>query len=161
MTVIEAVKDRELISRIIRDLQTRTLAEVADDPQVHGHFEPLYEKHLQAIAILENAMTSSDGVVEFDISRTPIHAHNKFIPYRAFPDSVYTVGVSLEPSRSKVSVGTNPWTSVTDRHNLARICEQYGGGGHAVVAAISFQPEEIERAREVAREIAATLRRAP
>jgi nanoRNase/pAp phosphatase (c-di-AMP/oligoRNAs hydrolase) len=55
-------------------------------------------------------------------------------------------------------VGTNPWTTHERKHNLARLCEQYGGGGHAVVAAISFKPEDLEQARSAAREIAQTLR---
>jgi hypothetical protein len=43
--------------------------------------------------------------------------------------------------------------------NLASLCEKYGGGGHARVAAISLGPGDIVRARQVAQEIAATLRR--
>jgi nanoRNase/pAp phosphatase (c-di-AMP/oligoRNAs hydrolase) len=57
-------------------------------------------------------------------------------------------------------VGTNPWTTKERKHNLARLCEQYGGGGHAVVAAISFKPEDLESARAAAREIAQKLRSA-
>ena len=34
-----------------------------------------------------------------------------------------------------------------------------GGGGHPVVAAISFKPEELERARQAATEIVETLRK--
>jgi nanoRNase/pAp phosphatase (c-di-AMP/oligoRNAs hydrolase) len=60
--------------------------------------------------------------------------------------------------RAKVSVGTNPWTTRERRHNLAKLCEEYGGGGHAVVAAISFRPDELDKAREAAREIATKLR---
>jgi len=36
------------------------------------------------------------------------------------------------------------------KHNLATICERYGGGGHAKVGAISFEPGELEKARRVA-----------
>jgi nanoRNase/pAp phosphatase (c-di-AMP/oligoRNAs hydrolase) len=42
--------------------------------------------------------------------------------------------------------------------NLAQICERYGGGGHARVGAISFEPGETERAREAARVIVDELR---
>jgi nanoRNase/pAp phosphatase (c-di-AMP/oligoRNAs hydrolase) len=56
-----------------------------------------------------------------------------------------------------VSVGTNPWTKRQHRQNLAKLCEQYGGGGHAVVAAISFKPTELDKAREAAHEIARKL----
>jgi hypothetical protein len=101
-----------------------------------------------------------DGVIEFDISDKNLDGYNKFIPYYLFPDSVYCVGVSRSTSRAKVSVGTNPWTTKERKHNLARLCEQYGGGGHAVVAAISFKPEDLESARAAAREIAQKLRSA-
>jgi hypothetical protein len=97
------------------------------------------------------------GVVEFDISDKNQEGYNKFIPYYLFPDSVYSVGVSRSPLRAKVSVGTNPWSAHKRTQNLAKLCEQYGGGGHAVVAAISFKPEDIESARTAAREIAQKL----
>ena len=42
--------------------------------------------------------------------------------------------------------------------NLATISERFGGGGHAKVAAISLPPGDLERAREIAREIVAELR---
>ena len=161
MLVVESVREGDLIRDLIHRLQTQTLADVAALPAVKTHFDEFYQKHLESIGILKNAMTSKDGVVEFDISETSVAGHNKFIPYHVFPESVYTVGVSLEPSRAKVSVGTNPWTDLKPQHNLARICERYGGGGHAVVAAISFEPEKLDEARQVAREIAETLRREP
>lgn len=161
MLVVESVKDPELIRHVIRSVQTEPLATVAEDPAVRSQFERLYQKHLDSIGILRDRMKSNGGVVEFDISETPVSGHNKFIPYHVFPESVYTVGVSLERSRAKVSVGTNPWSRVKPGHNLARLCEHYGGGGHAVVAAISFRPDEIDEARRVAREIAETLRGEP
>ena len=65
--------------------------------------------------------------------------------------------VSLSPSRSKVSVGFNPWSPSPRRHNLASICERYNGGGHAVVGAVSFKPEEVEEARAAVKEIVAEL----
>jgi nanoRNase/pAp phosphatase (c-di-AMP/oligoRNAs hydrolase) len=42
--------------------------------------------------------------------------------------------------------------------NLAKICERYGGGGHARVGAISFEPDKLEEARSAARDIVAELR---
>lgn len=161
MMVIESIRDPKLIRDIIGRLQTQTLAEVAAQPSVKGHFDRLYESHLESIVVLRKAMTSTAGVVEFDISESSVTGHNKFIPYHEFPDSMYTVGVSLEPYRAKVSVGTNPWAKSPLRHNVARICERYGGGGHAVVAAISFEPDKIDEARQAAREIAETLQHDP
>ncbi|MGH9722242.1 MAG: phosphoesterase, partial [Bryobacteraceae bacterium] len=71
----------------------------------------------------------------------------------------YTVSVSPSSFRTKISVGSNPWAKDDLKHNLASICERYGGGGHARVGAISFEPGELERARKVAGEIVAELKR--
>ena len=106
---------------------------------------------------MRRAAHCTDGVIEFDVSDHDLDGYNKFIPYYLFPEGVYCVGVSLSKVRAKVSVGTNPWTKRAHRQNLAKLCEQYGGGGHAVVAAISFKPDELDKARAAAREIAKTL----
>ncbi len=82
-----------------------------------------------------------------------IEGYNKFIPYYLFPDSTYTVSVSTSSFRTKVSVGSNPWAKEPVKHNLASICERYGGGGHPRVGAISFEIGAADKARAVAQEI--------
>jgi hypothetical protein len=75
-----------------------------------------------------------------------------------FPSSTYTVSVSPSSFRTKISVGSNPWTPVEPKHNLATICERYGGGGHARVGAISLAPGELDQARKIAAGIVAELK---
>jgi hypothetical protein len=157
MLVIEAAHSSDLIHKIIQDLQSKTLAQVIDEPEIRQTFEGLYKHHLESIDIMRNAAHFKDGVIEFDVSDYDLDGYNKFIPYYLFPQSVYCVGVSQSPLRAKVSVGTNPWTPRERQHNLAKLCEQYGGGGHAVVAAISFKPDALDTARAAAREIAQKL----
>ncbi|HYP12875.1 MAG TPA: phosphoesterase, partial [Bryobacteraceae bacterium] len=98
------------------------------------------------------------GVIFFDLVDTGLDSYNKFIPYYLHSDSLYTVSVSTSPFRTKVSVGSNPWAAKPLIHNLASICERYGGGGHAKVGAISFEIGEIDRARKAAAEIVAELK---
>jgi hypothetical protein len=157
MLVIEAAKDKNLIHKIIGLMQRMPLAKVLDDPEVHATFDDLYKHHFESIDIMRDRMQCTDGVIQFDVSDRNLDGYNKFIPYYLHPEGVYCVGVSRSPVRAKVSVGTNPWSTRERRHNLAKLCEQYGGGGHAVVAAISFKPDELENARAAAREIAAKL----
>ena len=157
MLVIEASHSPELIHKIIREVQRKSLAEVMKDPEVFSTFEKLYAHHFESIEIMRRAATCTNGVIEFDVSAHDLDGYNKFIPYYLFPQSVYSVGVSQSPVRAKVSVGTNPWTTREHRQNLAKLCEQYGGGGHSVVAAISFKPNELDKARGAAREIAQKL----
>lgn len=97
------------------------------------------------------------GVVSFDLIGYDAEGYNKFIPYYLFPGSTYTVSVSASAFRTKISVGSNPWPPAEPAHNLASICERYGGGGHAKVGAISLEPGEVEKARAVAAEIASEL----
>jgi nanoRNase/pAp phosphatase (c-di-AMP/oligoRNAs hydrolase) len=44
-------------------------------------------------------------------------------------------------------------------HNLASICERYGGGGHSRVGAISFGLDAVEEARKAAAEIVEELQK--
>jgi len=59
-----------------------------------------------------------------------------------------------------VSLGTNPWNQATADQNLASLAEKYGGGGHPRVSAISFDPQDLTRAKQVARDLTAALRAA-
>lgn len=158
MLVIEASRDPAVMQRIIHGMQTEPLEDLASDPDIDREFKPLYARHLQMIDLIREAAETDRGVVYFDLSNHDAEGYSKFIPYYLFPECVYTVSVSLSPSRSKVSVGFNPWSPRPRRHNLASICERWGGGGHAVVGAISYRPDEIERARATARAIAEELR---
>jgi hypothetical protein len=99
-------------------------------------------------------------VITFDITDQPTEGYNKFIPYYLHPEGTYNVGLSKSSFRTKVAVGTNPWTKkpVSELANLAEICERYGGGGHARVGAISFPVEKEEAARAAAMEIVEELR---
>jgi c-di-AMP phosphodiesterase-like protein len=121
-------------------------------------FEPLYQRHLDSIGLIRERAEQRDGVVYFDLSGQDVEGYNKFIPYYLFPDSMYTVSVSASSSRTKISVGSNPWAPSEPTHNLATICERYGGGGHARVGAISLEPGAIEKARAVAAEIVEELK---
>jgi hypothetical protein len=159
MLVIEASHSPELIHKIITELQHRSLAQVIDDPEIRSTFERLYAHHFESIEIMRGATRCEGGVIQFDVSGHDLDGYNKFIPYYLFPQGVYSVGVSQSRVRSKVSVGTNPWTQHVRRTNLAKLCEQYGGGGHSVVAAISFKPDDLEKARAAAREIADKLQK--
>lgn len=157
--VIEGVKDSETVQQIIRWMQHRTLAEIIAEPQIQRVYRPLYEKHLETIEIIRRESRHDGTVVFFDLTRYPIEGYSKFIPYYLFPDSLYTVSVLIASFRTKISVGSNPWAGRPLRHNLASICERYGGGGHARVGAISFPKEAVEEARRVAQEIVEELRR--
>ena len=155
--VIEGVKGSGMVQEIIRWMRHCTLDQIVARPEVQAEYAPLYERHLRSIDIIRKEARCCHGVVFFDLIDYDLEGYNKFIPYYLFPDSVYTVSVSLASFRTKVSVGSNPWATEPFEHNLASICERYGGGGHPRVGAISFEKDDIEHARRVAAEICQEL----
>jgi hypothetical protein len=156
--VIEAAPEANLVPQLIPEFTRRSLREMIQLPVVEKHLSPLLVRHRRSLDIMRERTDSRGGVVYFDVSDLDLEGYNKFIPYFLHPDALYSVGVSASPTRAKVSVGTNPWKEASVEINLATLAEKYGGGGHARVAAISFGPGDVVHAREVAKEIAATLR---
>jgi hypothetical protein len=156
--VIEATQGSDVVQKIIGWMQRRQLSEIIAEPEIVNLFQPLYRRHLEIKNIIQGRASQHDGVVFFDLAGYDVEGYNKFIPYYLFPDAVYTVSVSPSSFRTKISVGSNPWTPEVPKHNLASICERYGGGGHARVGAISLAPGELDKAREIAGNIVAELK---
>lgn len=156
--VIEGSKGPNLVQKIIRLMQRQTLTEIAADPEINAEYDRLHQTHLRNIDLIGKAGSCDRGVIYFDLVDYGIEGYNKFIPYYLFPDSAYTVSVSTSSFRTKVSVGSNPWVNEPLRHNLATICERYGGGGHPKVGAISFPIGAVLEARKAAAEIREELK---
>ncbi len=155
---IEATQDPNFVPRLIPYLTAEPLSQVIQEPFVAELLPPLLDRHWKSIDILRDRTESKDKVVYFDVTGYDLEGYNKFIPYYLHPECIYSVGLSKSSFRTKVSVGSNPWTNAQDMDNLAKICERYGGGGHARVGAISFPPTEFKRARAAAADIVAELR---
>ncbi len=156
--VIEGVEDSETVQRIIRWMQREPLEQIVRESAIQAVFEPLRERHVESIDIIKREATDDGAVVYFDLTGYPLQGYSKFIPYYLYPESLYTVSVLIASFRTKVSVGSNPWAKRELKHNLAAICERYGGGGHPRVGAISFPTGAVEEARKAAREIVEELR---
>ena len=121
----------------------KPLDEVATSDEVQRRFQPILKQHLET----PKRFGESDlrkRRRQFDLVDEGYEGFNKFIPYYLYPETTYTVALTRGSQRTKISVGSNPG------RRAARITspkfERYGGGGHAVVGAISLKPEEVERA---------------
>jgi hypothetical protein len=158
--IIESTQDSTFIPRLIPLLTEMSLAEVLKQPFVSDLLPPLLERHQEALKLISERSESRDGTIYFDITDQQLEGYNKFIPYYLHPEATYSIGLSKSSFRTKVAVGSNPWTKAKpeDMVNLAAICERYGGGGHARVGAISFPPDKSDLARKAAAEIVAELR---
>jgi hypothetical protein len=158
MTLLEATRDPALPDRIIEGMRTRPLAELAAAPWATEALAPILERHRRTVELFRRRARLEQGVVTVDLLGTEVEAPNKFIAYDLFPEARYTVVLSQDPGRTKVSVGSNPWPTVPRTHDIAKLCQRYGGGGHPVVGAVTLPPGRPDEARRVAGEIAAALR---
>lgn len=156
--VIEGSEGPKLVHRIIRLMQRESLDRIINESEICAEYNRLHGIHLRNIDVIRRAGSCERGVIYFDLVEYGIEGYNKFIPYYIFPNSAYTVSVSTSSYRTKVSVGSNPWYPGPLLHNLATICERYGGGGHAKVGAISFPIGAVEEARKAAAEIREELK---
>ncbi|KXJ98801.1 MAG: phosphoesterase DHHA1 [Acidobacteria bacterium OLB17] len=157
MQVIEGEEDPTFVEEIIKMLTVRTLDEIVKSDAIQAKLAPILETHWATAELIKQRAAADRGVVSFDLSDTDVAGYNKFIPYYYHPEVTYVVSLSKSPFRTKISVGSNPWAPRPRTHNIAEICERYGGGGHAVVGAVSLRPEDVELGRRYMNEIISEL----
>jgi hypothetical protein len=153
MQIIEGEKDAPFVEKIIRDLTKKNLDEVVSGEEIQTKLKPILRQHRQMIELIKEKSSYSRGVVSFDLTEQLVDGYNKFIPYYFYPQTTYNVSLTQSAFRTKISVGSNPWSPRPRIHNIAEICERYGGGGHAVVGAVSLKPDDLEKGKKIMREI--------
>jgi len=153
MQVIEGEKDPNFVEKIIRSLTHKPLDEVLESDEIQAKLKPILEQHWNTVELIKSRANYSRGVVSFDLTDKEIEGYNKFIPYYFHPQTTYNVALTQSSFRTKISVGSNPWAPRERIHNIAEICESYGGGGHAVVGAVSLKPNELELGKKYMHEI--------
>jgi nanoRNase/pAp phosphatase (c-di-AMP/oligoRNAs hydrolase) len=153
MQVIESEKDPKFVERIIKTLTVKSLDEILESSEIQEKLQPMLEQHGKMVELIKSKAIYEKGVVSFDLTDNLVDGYNKFIPYYFFPETTYNVSLTRGSKRVKISVGSNPWAVRPRTHNIAEICERYGGGGHAVVGAVSLAPGDIEKGKQFMREI--------
>ena len=156
--MIEAAPEDGISARIIPELAYRPLAEMMTLPIVAKHLGPLLERHRKSIDILRQRCEAKDGEFFFDVSDMDLEGYNKFIPYFAASRMrLFGQRQRLASSRQGFA-GDEPLEPGNRRSESGHLGREYGGGGHPRVSAISFDPHDVPRARQVARDLAMVLR---
>jgi hypothetical protein len=158
MAVVESGGDDEFLTKTVPRLLAQPLADVARAPDIVAAYAPLERTHLEFIEQVKRHAEDKGGVVTVDLTGETNEVAGKFVTYALFPKSAYSVIASRSKSKCKISVGYNPWSGVPRTHNIAAICERYGGGGHPVVGAVAVLASDVAGAQRIAREIADALR---
>jgi hypothetical protein len=157
VSVVEHHGDDAFLSAYVPKLLDRPLSEVAQLPEVEERYKPLGEKHQRFVERVKTKLELQGRVVFVDLTDGPVESVGKFVTYALCPKSMYSVIVASMSGGPKISVGYNPWCGEPLDADISAICARYGGGGHPVVGGISLRTGELERARAIARSIAAEL----
>ena len=157
MTWVENNRERALAERFIEDLVSRPLSEIVAAEYVAKPLGPLLETHVQSIELVRQRSRLEKGVAVTDLIPARVATINKFIIYYLHPDARYAVTLLETKERYKISVGSNPWPKEPRRHDIAKLCERYGGGGHPAVGAISLPKTDLAAVQQVAADIVAFL----
>lgn len=153
MQVIEGERDEKFVERIIKSLTVKSLDEILESSEIQAKLQPILDQHWKMVELIKQKATYKNGVVVFDLTDDMVEGYNKFIPYYFYPETTYNVALTRGTKRVKISVGSNPWAPRPRTANIAEICERYGGGGHAVVGAVSLAPDDVETGRRYMKEI--------
>jgi hypothetical protein len=155
--VVERYGDDRLIAELVPKLLERPLDEIARLPELEKRYEKIASHHERFVERVRERAVRKGRVVVVDLTDDVLEMIGKFVTYALYPDAVYSVIVGLMKNATKISVGYNPWSGKPCDVDISAICARYGGGGHPVVGAVQFGKSEVERARQVAAEIAAEL----
>jgi hypothetical protein len=157
MTVVEHAADDAFLTRYVPKLLAEPLADVARSEEVLAAFGPLKATHEAFVADVAKHAVVKGPVVLVDLLDETLETAGKFVTYALYPKSAYSVTLTRSKSKCKISVGYNPWSGVVRTHDISKICERYGGGGHAVVGAVAVAAGDVLGTRRIASEIVAEL----
>ena len=157
MTWVENNRERPLAERFIEDLVSRPLADIATDDYVAESLAPLLVRHEENVTAMRRLSHVDQGVAVSDLIPEGISTINKFIVYYLHPDARYAVTLLETKERYRISVGSNPWPKTPRTHDIAKLCEKYGGGGHPAVGAISLPKTDPAAVQKVAGEVISFL----
>lgn len=159
MTWLEAASTPTDEARLVREIAAGArLDQLPTTPFVAAGLTPALEEHHRTTALVRSRMQVDRGVALVDLLDVELPGINKFITYAANPEVIYTVMAISMPGKTKISVGSNPWAQDLRRHDLSRLCQRHGGGGHPAVGAVSLPQGEVEQARSLSKSIALELK---
>jgi len=156
LAVVEQHGDDGALDDLVKRLLERPLHEVATAPDIVARYASVDALHRGQIERIRKHEERRGDVVWVDLLDADTETVTKFVTYADVPDAPYSVVASRSSGRCKISVGYNPWCGIPRRHDISKICERHGGGGHPVVGAIAL-PHDIDACRTLALSIVEEL----
>ncbi len=150
---ISECRDSGKKQRFIESLGSCDLADLAQQRWLKDDVDDIRSRRSTEIALVQSVAKVVGTVTIVDLVDCKGNVQNKFIPYFLLPQCLYAMYVCREEDSIKISVGINPWAKQSASHNIASICERYGGGGHSYVGGIGLSDQDELAVQRVIREI--------
>jgi hypothetical protein len=158
-SVVEHHGDSALLARLVPRLLEGPIETVAARSEHRSMFSKIRRRKAAFRRRVQKTARELERVVLVDLSGSEVDSYGKFVTYALYPHAMYSVILARFENGARINVGYNPWSQQALDRDLSTICGRYGGGGHPFVGGISFPPEDVQRARHVASEIARELNR--
>ncbi len=157
---IQVVSDAGTIERLVEDLLEHPLSKIAEADYVRAVLGPRLERHEDDMSLIAQRSHIARGVLEYDLLDVGARVFSHFIPYYQHDRVRYVVGAYQHTDGDlRITAGYNPWLPASEReHDIASVCERFGGGGHAHVGGVSFPLDAIDRCQDAFRQMLALLR---
>ncbi|MCX5745439.1 MAG: phosphoesterase [Proteobacteria bacterium] len=150
-------RTREETVRYVEWLSRGSLADVERRPEVTAVVAEIAAARGREIEVVRELGRWEGEVVVFDRLAEEDGRNPGFLGYYVFPTCQYTVAGTRGGGGIKISVGVNPWSPTTRRHDIGAMCARFGGGGHPVVGGVTLRADEGPRAKATLAAITAEL----
>ncbi len=157
MTWLRGCRNTEAIIRLIKLLGRADFAELEALPWIADDLARLLKAHERTTEIIGRRLVFDGRVAWYDLSADDVRTHSSFAAYMFCPEASYSVGMTRSETVANISIGHNPWAAIRPTHNIAKLCEAYGGGGHPHVGGIAVPAGDMRRAREIVEELRKSL----
>ena len=118
------------------------------DAEIAAQLATVEQERAKEIDVVRRLGVWHGDVIVFDRFADVGARSPGFLGYLLFPTCLYAASATRTTDSIKISVGVNPWTKQTRRHDIGELCARYGGGGHAVVGGVTLRGDEVARAKE-------------
>lgn len=157
MTWMRGSRNTEAMIRLIQLLGHTGFDELEGLPWIAEDLEQLLRAHKETIELIGRRLVFDGRVATCDLSGDEIRSHSGFVAYMLCPEASYSIVLARAGAVANISIGHNPWAEVKATHNIARLCEKYGGGGHPHVGGIAVPAGDMQRPRAIVEELRQAL----
>ena len=149
----------EYCAFLLDALKEKSLAEVANLPEVSSRFQEIREQMRRGLEIFASAARLDAGeIVVFDLRASPDSIVSRYAPFYFFPNARYSIGATRDEQGARITAMRNPWRAFSSVP-IGALFQRYGGGGHERVGAVILENREDGEVTRTLRELLEEIRR--